>query len=93
VNERTGTGTFVLLTPTAGKAITIKGVMVASQNNAEIDVRFASGVLVYKSYLSTQMGSMLSVMKTGAVNEVVQVVIAGAAGGQKTTIIVNYEEN
>lgn len=92
ISERTGSGTFTLITPAAGKQIVIRGVTVTASASGDVDVRFSGGTVVYKAYLTTQMGPFVPVMKSGVINESVQGVISGVGGGTRITFMVNYDE-
>lgn len=92
VSERTGTGTFTLITPTAGKRIAIKSVTVASSASGDIDVRFASGQIIHKVYLTTHMGQPTPSTLVGGINEVVQGVASGFGGGTRMIFNILYEE-
>lgn len=92
--ERIGPGTITLITPAAGKRIAIRGaaIMMETSTGGEADVRFAGGQVVFKVYRGDQSGAVIPVFRDGNVNEIVQAVATGIAGGAKVFFVVNYEE-
>jgi hypothetical protein len=91
--EKVGPGTFTLVTPSAGKKIAVRGVAITMQSAAgEVDIRFAGGQLIHKVYRGDQTGDFIPVFRDGAINETVQAVSSGIAGGSMVFFSLNYEE-
>ncbi|MCG3204865.1 MAG: hypothetical protein KCHDKBKB_01582 [Elusimicrobia bacterium] len=93
--EKIGPGTVIVVTPTAGKKIVVKGVMITleSATGAEIDLRFATtNKLIHKVYRGDQTGGFIELNLEGNVNESVNGVAVGISGGQKAFFLVNYQE-
>ncbi len=92
-SERVGSGTFTLVTPSSGKKISLRGVAITMQSAAgEVDIRFSGGQLIHKVYRGDQTGDYIPIFRDGAVNESVQGVTSGIAGGSMVFFIVTYEE-
>jgi len=93
--ERTGNGTVVLLTPSAGKKINVKGVVITSEalSGFEADIRFAaSGKVIHKIYRADQSGDYIPLNIEGSVNESLNGVIVGNGAGQRIFFMINYLE-
>ncbi len=93
--EKVGNGTVTLVTPSAGKKVAVRGVMITPEpaSGYEADIRFAvSGKLIHKIYRSDESGSLAPVYIDGNVNEAVNVVVAGAGAGQRFFFVINYQE-
>lgn len=93
--EKTGNGTVVLVTPSAGKKVAVRGVMITPEpaSGFEADIRFAvSGKVIHKIYRSDASSNFAAVYIDGNVNEAVNVVVAGAGAGQRFFVVVNYQE-
>lgn len=93
--EKTGPGTVTLVTPSAGKKIVVKGVMITVEpaTGAEVDVRFAvTNKLINKVYRGDHSGGLVELNLEGNVNEAVNGVAVGIGAGQKAFFLVNYQE-
>lgn len=93
--ERTGNGAVALVTPSAGKKVAVRGVMITPEpaSGFEADIRFAvSGKVIHKIYRSDEGGNFASVYMDGNVNEAVNVVVANAGAGQRFFFVLNYQE-
>lgn len=66
--------------------------MMETSTGGEADIRFAGGQVVFKIYRGDQSGAVIPIYREGAVNEAVQTVTAGVAGGAKVFFVLNYEE-
>ncbi len=93
--EKTGPGTVTLVTPSAGKKLVVKGVMITLEpaTGAEVDVRFATtNKLIHKVYRGDHSGGFIELNLEGNTNEAVNVVAVGIGSGQKAFCLVNYQE-
>jgi hypothetical protein len=93
--EKLGPGTVTLVTPSAGKKVAVRGVMIAMETatGGEADIRFATtNKLIHKVYRGDQTGGYVELNLEGNVNELVNAVVTNISAGQKVFLLVNYQE-
>ena len=91
--ETTGNVNLVLVQPTLGKRITVKGAAVLNEpaQQGESRIFFANGKLVHRVYGSDQSG-YVPVSHSGQVDEALKVETTGIGAGNRAFFTVNYIE-
>ena len=93
--EQTGpVASFTIVTPSVGKRLLIKGMLVIVENASGYDagMRMAGGKTLHKVFRSDQQGVYVAANYLGAVNEALTIFINGAGVGVRSFFLVNYQE-
>ena len=95
IDTGTETSPYTLLTPTTGKKITTRAVVINTDSTAgEIAVKFAnSGTIIYKIYVGKFRGQVgFGLNLTGDTNEPINVEWTGLDTGAKIFVALTYKE-
>ena len=95
IDTGTETSPYTLLTPTTGKKITTRAIVINTDSSGgEIAVKFAnSGTIIYKIYVGKFRGQVgFGLNLTGDTNEPINVEWTGLDTGAKIFVALTYKE-